>query len=44
MESESVLSQNGRLLVVGHTDRHRAIRIISARLASRLERKKYEAD
>jgi uncharacterized DUF497 family protein len=37
-------SENGRLLVVGHADRHDAIRIISARLASRLERRQYEAD
>lgn len=36
------LSVDGRLLVVSHTDRAEAIRIISAREASRRERKDYE--
>jgi uncharacterized DUF497 family protein len=36
-------SGQGRVLVVGHTDRNGAIRIICARLASRLERRQYEA-
>ena len=35
-------SRAGRLLVVVHTDRTGSIRIISARLASRRERKAYE--
>jgi uncharacterized protein len=35
-------SIDGRLLVVSHTDRGDSIRIISARLASRRERKDYE--
>jgi len=36
------LSERGRLLVVAHTDRSERIRIISARVASRGERKIYE--
>ena len=36
------ISSVGRLLVVSHTDRGEHIRIISARLATRAERKLYE--
>jgi uncharacterized DUF497 family protein len=36
------LSSAGRLLVVSHTERVSRIRIISARQATRLERKMYE--
>lgn len=36
------LSNKGRLLVVSHTDRQDRIRIISARPATRSERKLYE--
>lgn len=36
------LSADGRLLVVSHTDRGDAVRIISAREATRAERKDYE--
>ena len=36
------LSNNNRLVIVVHTDREERIRIISARLASRRERKQYE--
>jgi uncharacterized DUF497 family protein len=36
------LSVNGRLLVVSHTDRGDMVRIISARKATRRERKDYE--
>ncbi len=36
------ISARGRLLVVVHTEKHETIRIISARLASRGERKLYE--
>jgi hypothetical protein len=36
------LSRRGRLLVVAHTERSDRIRIISARLASKRERKSYE--
>ena len=36
------LSADGRLLVVSHTDRGENVRIISARVASRPERKEYE--
>ncbi len=36
------MSVDGRLLVVSHTDRAEAVRIISAREASRRERKDYE--
>ena len=36
------LSVNGRLLVVSHTDRGDTVRIISARPATRRERKDYE--
>jgi hypothetical protein len=35
-------SSNGRLLVVSHTDRENRIRIISARRATRRDRKAYE--
>ena len=35
-------SLDGRLLVVSHTDRDDRVRIISARVASRRERKDYE--
>ena len=35
-------SRMNRLLVIVHTERHGRIRIISARLATRLERKIYE--
>jgi hypothetical protein len=35
-------SVNGRLLVVSHTDRNDRTRIISARPATRKERKQYE--
>jgi uncharacterized protein len=37
-------SERGRLLVVSFTDRDDRIRIISARLATRRERKDYEQD
>ena len=36
------LAESGRLVVVVHTDRDDSIRIISARLASRGERRSYE--
>lgn len=36
------VSSTGRLLVVSHTERGRRIRIISARIATRSERKLYE--
>lgn len=36
------LSSKGRLLVVAHTERGETIRLISARLATRQERKIYE--
>ncbi len=36
------ISDRGRLLVVAHTEQSETIRIISARLASRRERKIYE--
>lgn len=36
------LSQSDRLIVVAHTDRGRKVRIISARLVTRRERKIYE--
>ncbi len=36
------VSAEGRLLVVAHTDQGDVLRIISARMASRLERKIYE--
>jgi uncharacterized DUF497 family protein len=36
------VSQRGRLLVVAHTDEEETIRIISARIASKGERKLYE--
>ena len=35
-------SAKGRVLIVSHTDRGRTIRIISARQATRAERRKYE--
>ncbi|HEX8271211.1 MAG TPA: BrnT family toxin [Longimicrobiaceae bacterium] len=37
-------SSSGRLLVVTHTERGEAVRIISARAASRRERRDYEED
>jgi len=37
------LSQNGRLLAVAHVDRDGTSRIISARIATRHERKQYES-
>ena len=36
------MSSSGRLLVVTHTEQYDAIRIITARLATRTERKLYE--
>jgi uncharacterized DUF497 family protein len=36
------LSADGRLLIVSHADRENRLRIISARIASRIERKDYE--
>jgi uncharacterized DUF497 family protein len=36
------LSTGGRLLVISHTDRGEKIRFISAREASRAERREYE--
>jgi len=36
------MSRSGRLLLVAHTDRGENIRIISARQATRRERKQYE--
>lgn len=36
------LSDRGRILVVVHSDLRNAIRIISARIATRSERKRYE--
>ncbi|MBI5875498.1 MAG: BrnT family toxin [Deltaproteobacteria bacterium] len=36
------ISERGRLLVVAHTERSETIRIISARIASRREKKIYE--
>ncbi len=36
-------SPQGRLIVVSHTERGNAIRIISARLATILERKRHES-
>jgi uncharacterized DUF497 family protein len=36
------MSESGRLLVVAHTEQGETIRIISARLASRRERRIYE--
>ena len=36
------VSSGGRLIVVAHTERGSALRIISARLASASERKRYE--
>jgi uncharacterized DUF497 family protein len=37
-------SEPGRLLVVAHTDRGHRVRIISARVAGRRERKNYQED
>ena len=37
------LSDQGRLIAVSHTDRDGTTRIISARLATRHERKQYES-
>lgn len=36
------ISERGRLLVVAHTEQNDTVRIISARLASKRERKIYE--
>jgi len=36
------VSEKGRLLVVAHTDKEEIIRVISARMASKGERKLYE--
>jgi uncharacterized protein len=36
-------SSRGRLLVVSHTERGKAVRIISARLATTQERKRHES-
>ena len=36
------LSVEGRLLIVSHTDRGESVRIISARVASKNERRDYE--
>jgi len=36
------MSSSGRLLVVTHSEQYDAIRIITARLATRTERKLYE--
>ena len=38
------LSFRGRLVVVAHTDRGEAVRLISARLATRRERQDYERE
>ena len=38
------VSSRGRLLVVSHTDREKVIRIISARIATNVERQIYEED
>ena len=38
------VSEKGRLLVVAHTDENDTLRIISARVASKGERKIYELD
>ena len=37
------LSAAGRLLVVCHTDRARSVRLISARVATKRERKRHES-
>ena len=37
------LAQDGRLLVISHTEKSGTIRIISARAATSRERKRYEA-
>jgi len=37
-------STENRLVVVAHTDRSEQVRIISARLATRRERRKYESE
>jgi len=36
------LSADGRLLIVSHTDRGENVRLVSARFATRAERKDYE--
>lgn len=36
------ISERGRLLVIAHTEQNETVRIISARLASKRERKIYE--
>ncbi|MDJ0597960.1 MAG: BrnT family toxin [Crocosphaera sp.] len=36
------LSQTGKIIILAHTDRNNKIRIISARLATRQERRFYE--
>ncbi|MGK7933054.1 MAG: BrnT family toxin [Microcystaceae cyanobacterium] len=36
------LSQSGKIIILSHTDRNNKIRIISARLATRQERRFYE--
>jgi uncharacterized DUF497 family protein len=38
------VTSQGRLLTVSHTDRGNALRIISARLATNVERQIYEED
>ena len=38
------VSSRGRLLAVSHTDREKVIRIISARIATNVERQIYEED
>lgn len=38
------MSSRGRLLVVGHAERANTIRIITARLATRKEKKNYEEE
>ena len=38
------ISVSGRLIVVAHTERGDRIRLISARLATRLERRQYESE
>jgi uncharacterized DUF497 family protein len=38
------VSERGRLLVVAHTEKNDTLRIISARVASKKERKIYEED
>ncbi|MEL7226686.1 MAG: BrnT family toxin [Cyanobacteria bacterium J06576_12] len=38
------MSQRQRLLVVSHTERENEVRLISARLATRREKKNYESE